>query len=79
MLGYLPILKKPELPPVEMVNQMALDMDTSGQHLLHLINDLLDISKIEAGQMHLQLEAIKARTFVDEIIGNSTTRQNQGR
>ncbi|MBN1486619.1 MAG: hybrid sensor histidine kinase/response regulator, partial [Anaerolineae bacterium] len=40
----------------------------AGNHLLQLINDVLDISKIEAGHMQLYLELFDVRNVVDEVL-----------
>jgi hypothetical protein len=40
----------------------------SGKHLLGLINDILDLSKIEAGQMELRLQAFGVADVIDQVV-----------
>jgi protein-histidine pros-kinase len=42
----------------------------SARHLLSLINDLLDVAKIEAGKHEVQLSAVSCGEIVDEVAGS---------
>lgn len=57
IIGFSEALKTGLLGPLESAQEEAVgDVFDSGKHLLSLINDILDLSKIEAGKMELQLE-----------------------
>lgn len=43
-------------------------VQSSGKHLLSLINDLLDLAKIESGHVELVCEPVDARPVIEEVI-----------
>jgi signal transduction histidine kinase len=45
------------------------DIYTSGLHLLQLINDILDLAKVEAGKLDLRPEEFSLRSALEEICG----------
>ena len=81
MLGNIPLLTNPrDLPedPAE-IAEISQDIENSGKHLLHLVNDLLDLSKIEADKMNLEREELSSRDVVtDAIAGVKTLAEQKG-
>jgi len=51
----------------EHLREPLTDIQTNGKHLLKLINDVLDLSKIEAGRMELSLTEYSVQDIVDAV------------
>ncbi len=54
-----------ELTPLQ--RERLVDIKTSGESLLDIINDILDISKIEAGKLEIEEEEFSIRELLDKI------------
>jgi signal transduction histidine kinase len=69
IVGYSELLQEEahELGQTEL-NQDLQRIDAAGKHLLALINDVLDLSKVEAGKMELYLETVNLRVLVEEVV-----------
>ena len=53
--------------PREKVHDFMKNINVSGKHLQNLINDILDLSKIEAGKMELHVEAYPVSYFTESV------------
>ncbi|MDI3485029.1 MAG: hypothetical protein PWQ75_1258 [Methanolobus sp.] len=67
IIGYSQMLQESNFGNMsEKQQRFASHISTSGKHLLELINDILDLSKVEAGKMDLYMETFD----VNEVIKN---------
>jgi two-component system sensor histidine kinase/response regulator len=55
-------------PQTEQSQQYLGDIDGAAQHLLHIINDVLDMSKIEAGKLVLERDEFDPRQLVQRSV-----------
>lgn len=60
IIGFSELLANPNTPKAirERAEEYAQDINDSGQHLLSLVNDILDVAKIEAGKLELGEEDV---------------------
>ncbi len=70
ILGFSGMLEHVILGPLEpkTYRDYAQDIQKSGQHLLSIIDDILDLSRIEAGKVRLNLEQLEPGKLVDEAL-----------
>jgi PAS domain S-box-containing protein len=65
------ILKGIDGPVSEMQQQDLTAIYSSGQHLLALINDILDLARIEAGKMELNLEEVQLADMTASVMSTA--------
>jgi PAS domain S-box-containing protein len=65
ILGFSQLLVRAETDPVQA--EKLLFIQRAGKHLLDLINEVLDLARIEAGKLCCSIEEVSVRTVIEEI------------
>jgi two-component system, cell cycle sensor histidine kinase PleC len=69
IIGFSEIMESGVFGPIgEKYFEYCRDIRDSGQYLLDVINDILDMSKIEAGRMHIQVEEVDLARVLAETM-----------
>jgi signal transduction histidine kinase len=69
IIGFSGVLLKEKQGPLNTEQKKQLGIvQNSARHLLSLINDVLDISKIEAGQLKLSFQKFNIKDIIDKVI-----------
>ena len=66
VIGMIDLLQHTELTPAQ--NEFASSAKKAGIDLVHLLNDILDLSKIEADKLELELSDFELRPVISDII-----------
>jgi signal transduction histidine kinase len=68
IIGFSDVMKSQRLGAIgnSRYLEYAVDINNSGQHLLELINDVLDVSRIESGRCELREDIVDLISLVDE-------------
>jgi signal transduction histidine kinase len=74
IIGFADMLSDPLFGEhsAEETKQLALNITASGRHLLGLINDLLDMAKIEAGKIDIKPAPVDVALLANEVEGGLT-------
>lgn len=70
IIGFSEVMMEERFGPVgnERYKQYLRDIHTSGEHLISLLNDLLDLSKIEAGKLDLDFAALDLNELTQQCV-----------
>jgi PAS domain S-box-containing protein len=70
IIGFSELMAEERFGPIgnERYRDYLADINKSGRHVLDLVNDLLDISKIEAGKQELEFESVALNEAIGEAI-----------
>ena len=81
IIGFSEIMMKEMFGPIGHpgYREYAKDINDSGDHLLNLINDILDVSKAEAGRIELLEARIEVKALIDSSLRLVRERAESGR
>ncbi len=77
ILGFTDLLQRGLANSEEEQNEYLSRIQSSGRHLLELINDILDLSKIEAGKMEMQNSECDTFRLFNDVIDDLQVRARQ--
>lgn len=81
IIGFSELMAEEKFGPIgnERYREYLRDIHRSGNHVLALVNDLLDISKIEAGALDLEFEAVALNDALAEAVALMQPQANRER
>jgi signal transduction histidine kinase len=79
IIGFSEIIRDALFGPIEPnYREYAQDIHSSGQHLLQLINDVLDLSKLAVGRLSLREEEVDLRSILETARRLTSERARRG-
>ncbi len=81
IIGFSEVMMEERFGPVgsDRYKEYLRDIHISGAHIMSLVNDLLDLSKIEAGKLDLSFEAVAANEVIRECVALMQPQANRER
>jgi PAS domain S-box-containing protein len=81
VLGFSEVMIEEQFGPIgnERYREYAKDIHTAGGHLVSLVNDLLDLSKIEAGKLDLTFASVNLNGLVQQCVALMQPQANRER
>ncbi|MES0809754.1 ATP-binding protein [Roseibium sp. SCPC15] len=81
IIGFSEVMMEERFGPIgnDRYKDYLKDIRTSGSHIMSLINDLLDLSKIEAGKLDLNFSAVSTNDVINECVALMQPQANRER
>ncbi len=81
IMGFAEVMMEERFGPLgsERYKEYLKDVHSSGAHVLSLVNDLLDLSKIELGKMELVVEQLDVNAVIEECVSIMQNEANRER
>lgn len=70
IIGFSEVMSEERFGPLgsERYREYVKDIRDSGEHIMSLVNDLLDLSKVEAGKLELSFAGVKLNDLVEQTV-----------